>query len=650
MAEAIREIAHDHRTAIVFELHEGQTELGAGMSDIVACRPFTYGECMHASGHLLANRGIIGPNTEAALAVSGGNPWKLRRAMTEYFLSGRHSRGEPLDFARSSGHEQVRISTAGNGGRRSGENPGALDECRSRTRNSSTGSADVYMRLWGYRSSVCQLLREYRRCKKRQEVPTIALCRSISELFADLGSMRRQTRWSQKGLASYSWSPGRQADEDQLTDFIVLLGRGSSPEETIDRLGSLKNGEDGLSKRLRGLVRSEMGAAYLHSRRPGEAQTVLHEAMALCLGRDGYPEHEAVILNRLGTAKMLLQDYAPARQYLLQASRSARRIGDWPTLRRIEGNLGLLSLYCAEPETALQWFRRHRDGVIRARRYSEYLSTLLNETNCHIDLGKGLAAERRSRLAVSLAETLSDDMRLAYAQNNLGWIMTMRCKGRIAKDCLATALVIRENIGDKEGMAQTRLNFARLHLLARNYDQASELIKQSCGHFESLGSQEGVWDCHRLLAKRALCLEEYEEAASELDLVLSRADELPRKDHVDALLLNLERSLWSGEVGDAAQILEAIDAIPAASRIHTLRARRTLLAGLFALCQQDVDSAHAQCSTAAQMFRESNREDLLLEALTVMALLADRMGHTAAGLRYLGYVESTTARLREEIS
>ena len=50
------------------------------------------------------------------------------------------------------------------------------------------------------------------------------------------------------------------------------------------------------------------------------------------------------------------------------------------------------------------------------------------------------------------------------------------------------------------------------------------------------------------------------------------------------------------------------------------------------------------------MFRESNREDLLLEALTVMALLADRMGHTAAGLRYLGYVETTTARLREEIS
>jgi hypothetical protein len=244
---------------------------------------------------------------------------------------------------------------------------------------------------------------------------------------------------------------------------------------------------------------------------------------------------------------------------------------------------------------------------------------------------------------------LSDDMRRACSEVNLGWIMTTRCQGRAASDFLLRALATRRSIGDGEGVAQTLLNLARIHLLARRYESAAVLIREADDLFAQLDKSEGHWDCQRLLAKRALLLADYEEAAVLANQLLAPSTSLSRKDYADALLLKLEMLLWSGNGRASAEVLREVETIPATSSVHPLAARRLLLAGLYAMLMRDLDSAHKQISGAVAMFRESRREDLLLEGTAVMALLAQAMGNPAAGIPYLRYVEQTALQVRREL-
>lgn len=73
-----------------------------------------------------------------------------------------------------------------------------------------------------------------------------------------------------------------------------------------------------------------------------------------------------------------------------------------------------------------------------------------------------------------------------------------------------------------------------------------------------------------------------------------------------------------------------------------------MLTGFLAMHRGELEAAYRQIKTGISMMMESRRTDLLLEAMTIMAVLADRMSNPLIGLRYLDHVAKTTARMREE--
>lgn len=646
LVKKVREIALDRRVAIVIESRRWPSiDLLRG-SYVSACSPFTFRECMQATGHLLANRGIIVQNAEAVTAVTGGCPRRVRAVMTKYFFSGRRGRGEPVDCCQRMTAEIVHSFSEVGSDDTGGDRWHGVGNDRGDDEHSSI---NIKARLMRSRAAVGTLLREYRRRRKLGITEEVSLCLRLSDHFGELGSIRRQSYWMQAAVSAYSRIPLSECSDRELSDYVSMLGRSLPPVEVITRLKSLFNTWRGPSMELRCLVSTELGAAYLHAKMPNEAQLALHDALALSSKCASSSRFVSPILNRLGTAKMLLHDYSAARQYFTQASRVAQMDDDQSTLTRVEGNLGFLALHNAEPLVALQWLQRHKNGVLRIRQYSDYLSNLLNQARCYVDLGKALAAERRSRLAILLAEMLADDMRMAYAQNNLGWIMSMRCRGKLAMDCFSRSIAIRAALRDYDGVAQTLLNVARLHLLARSYDFAEDHIRQAEEYFERLGNLEGIWDSQRLLVKRSLLLADYDRARIVLEQLLANARQLSQKDFSDALLLKLEMLLWTGSKGASAETLKTLDAIPAVMTVHPIRVRRCMLGGYLAMVSGEFDAAHMQMSTAISMSRESNREDLVLEGTTIMAVLAHRMDNSATGLRYLRYVQEVAAQLEREI-
>lgn len=492
---------------------------------VTRCNPLSFRQCMHASSHLLRNPGITGPNTEAVFAATRGNPRHLRKVMTHYLVSGRRYRGEPVDFNRN--------------GEGACENVAARKPGR-REKRSAHGS---YVKLKAYREDAFAALRAWRETRTAHKGPSLLVVYKLSDLFGKLGSLARQSRWQRRGLSYFDESKTGALTEAELVAGIEILAIASPPREVVNRLTILQASDARLPRRVRFLTRSELGRAYLLMRDAKAAIPVLHEAKALCSGYDIANEYEAMILTRLGAAKMLATENQAARDYFTQAVRIAQTNGDWRMIARVQGNLGFLEQHCGEPGVAREWIRRQTRANLTHCRYSEYLSGLLNLTNCLVDLGEGTAAERRARIAFALAEVLSDKMLLGYAQNNLGWIMTMRCESKMALELLRESLHIRESTGDIESMAQTHLNFARLNLSACAYERALHSISEGQRYFEFVHSREGLRDCQRLLAKRLILLEEYEDAILMLDEVLTDADADPVKDITDALLLRTEALL-----------------------------------------------------------------------------------------------------------
>lgn len=598
---------------------------------ITHCKPLSFRQCMHASSHLLRNPGITAPNTEAAFATSRGNPARLRQVMTQYLVSGRRNRGEPLDFNRNS------IGAC--------EDVAASNPTQSKER-SARGS---YVKLNDYREAALAALHEWRDNRIAHNAPSVLVAHRLSDLFGKLGSLARQSRWQKIGLSHFDESKTGVLTEAELVAGIEILAIASPPREVVNRLTILQASDARMPRRVRFLTRSELGRAYLLMRDAKDAIPVLHEAKALCSGYDIANEYEAMILTRLGAAKMLATENQAARDYFTQAVRIAQTNGDWRMIARVQGNLGFLEQHCGEPGVAREWIRRQTRANLTHCRYSEYLSGLLNLTNCLVDLGEGTAAERRARIALALADVLSDKMLLGYAQNNLGWILTMRCESKMALELLRESLHIRESTGDIESMAQTHLNFARLNLSACAYDRALHSISEGQRYFEFVHSREGLRDCQRLLAKRLILLEEYEAAILMLDEVLTDADTDPVKDITDALLLRTEALLWLSRPDDAEKTLEATNLKPVHLKVHPLRARHLVLTGFLAMHRGELEAAYRQMKTGISMMMESRRTDLLLEAMTIMAVLADRMSNPLIGLRYLDHVAKTTARLREEL-
>ena len=595
---------------------------------VISTRPLNTRECIYATSHLLISSSIATPHSEALQAVTGGNPGRIRSVMTDYLISGRRARGEPLDFER-------RIFGAGS------------DACQASAE--SRHSAGDRSRLRELRSRLGQSLEEVRRAGRSQGKPPLSSFRFISETYSALGSVRRQSRWARKGVESYGDYRITPESRPSLEEYLRLMRDTFSPEQRISRLGKLEVESTDMTSTDRAMIKSEIGVAYIYAKKPTMALEPLHEALALSKKSPRHEAELATILNRLGTAKMLCGEHEPARTYLVDAARSARAGGDMAVLARINGNLGLLSLYSGRPESGLDYFRRHRISAANAGQYAEYLTTLVNETICLFDLGKNQAAERRARLAVSLAEMLADQMRLSYAYNNLGWILMARCQGENSVRLLRQSLAVRERTGDARGIADCLLNISRLHLLARDYSTSADLLAKAHAEYKSLCDQEGEWDCLRVQAKAALLQEDYARAQNLLSDIPLESRALLENDRADTCLLRLERQLWLGDIENARVELERVDSLKASKHVHHIGARRDLLAGHLAMLEGDFDAAHTHSSKAAEEFRKSGREDLLLDALTIIALYAMEVGNTSAARRNLQYVNDTTSRLREQI-
>lgn len=621
-------IASRRRGPVVLELHGEITHFKRRSGRFVCTRPLTMRELSHSTSHLLKATAMTEGHSQAVLVATGGNPQRMREAMTDYVLSGRRERGEPLDFERAL-NKQGKSSTT--------------------TTPSDHSAGGELTRMRQGKKRIYELLMEVRACSLGTGIPSVSTYRTLSKVYGEYGSARRRSGWARRAMVVYSDPITVPKSRDALIDYVELTSDTLAPEERIMRLRSLLSSTSSANEDVLGYIKSEIGAACITAKNPTGASEVLLEALAHSKRNPALQGQLATILNRLGITRMLTGDYGPAKGYLTKGLRIATAIADDVAISKALGNLALLYQYTCQPNDALELFRKLRRRLARARRYHECVSILVNETTCQLDLGKSVSAEKHARLAVLWCEMLSDELRLGHAYNNLGWIHMTRCQGGQASNFFRLSAAIRERIGDIRGLADTFLNVARLNLLARNYEVAESATCEARSRYASLSYEEGQWDCERVLAKAALMREDYDGALGHLDAIPTDSNEISERDLADIMLLRLERQLWLDDLDGARAMLARLEASRAVEKIKVLWARRLLMSGFLALIECKADEALSQCGQAAEVFQRCSRGDQLQDALSIMALVASRMGNSSAGVRYLSHVKSTASRLKEEL-
>jgi signal transduction histidine kinase len=136
------------------------------------------------------------------------------------------------------------------------------------------------------------------------------------------------------------------------------------------------------------------------------------------------------------------------------------------------------------------------------------------------------AADRAFALALTHAESLGDDARVAYVLNGAANTRFYRRDYPGARELHERALVLREAIGDRVGAADSVTNLGTIALLTGDPTSALDAYKRALAIYESIGQPRRLARGHRRVASALRRLGRLDEALAELRVSLSIAEPL----------------------------------------------------------------------------------------------------------------------------
>jgi len=121
---------------------------------------------------------------------------------------------------------------------------------------------------------------------------------------------------------------------------------------------------------------------------------------------------------------------------------------------------------------------------------------------------------------------MNDKAGMAKCDNNIGQSLQMQNKPGNAIPFLKAALLLQEELGDKNGIAATFCSLAKLNYNIKNYDEAMKLSKQSLQRTIEIGNKQLELDNYKLLQEISFEEGNYKEAYSYLDKTTALKDSL----------------------------------------------------------------------------------------------------------------------------
>jgi tetratricopeptide (TPR) repeat protein len=296
---------------------------------------------------------------------------------------------------------------------------------------------------------------------------------------------------------------------------LALLRQGKLVE-------AMQHVEDGLQivrrlgRRLEeGKILNSMGLIALEQKEPANAKVYFEQALSIARETSNRGL-ETKSLNNLGTSTGFVQgDYAAAREYYEQAYLIAQERGDRSLQSATLGNLGWAAGMQGDFDTARL---SHEQALLLAREVGDQYHeayTLVNLSAVAINQKEAQTAIRYAQQANELSDKIGDRPGAAWSLLYLGNAYLLDKNTRLARDAFLEAVVIREELGQKNLSMEPIAGLIHVALEMNDLTSVKSETERILQHLENGGSFEGVEEPLRIYCACYEALEKLKDPRSQ---------------------------------------------------------------------------------------------------------------------------------------
>jgi tetratricopeptide (TPR) repeat protein len=275
----------------------------------------------------------------------------------------------------------------------------------------------------------------------------------------------------------------------------------------------------------------------------------MHERALELARKIGAQKDIAGALINLGNVQAYQQKLNDStRQYRL-ALALANSIGDKSDALMAQGNLGA-NLSLQGDFTAAR--KSFEDSVRTAEEIGDQagiVEALINLSSVSTLQGDLRSAKEDLEKSIAKARPLQLKSRLAMAVANLGDVLFAEDDLRSAEQCYQQSLTTRGELGEKGGMANSRVSLALLALENGQPAQAESLARDAAKEFETENDADQRTAAEDVLAQSLIAQGNYDHAAKEIDL----ARKLGARDLPTTLSLTITRAKLLAKTAKSAE-------------------------------------------------------------------------------------------------
>ncbi|WP_269532250.1 tetratricopeptide repeat-containing diguanylate cyclase [Chitinimonas sp. BJYL2] len=316
----------------------------------------------------------------------------------------------------------------------------------------------------------------------RKQTDALAYADSVDCYMRLVNAPDQATAFADAALAKLAGKP------DNDTAIRLTLCRASGREQTNDLRGARTDYEQAI-QRARTLRRQDLVA----------------EGLGLLADLLSYQGDMANALVMVRDGVHLLDQYAPSPPD-----------ESWLRIRRgLLGRMANIYVRTEEPAKAIDYYKEVLAHEVRLGNTQNMISGYFNLGRAYEENGQLDQAMKTLQQSMTLAESIDDQVSIAWAQRAAGGVLIKLKRYREAQPLLNTSLAAFEKLNDEEMVAQIRYLLALVHMEAGDLIRADVLLNQALQVFrknDNLRYQEWVLDALATVsARRGLHVTAYDQ-------------------------------------------------------------------------------------------------------------------------------------------
>ncbi|NUM50870.1 MAG: tetratricopeptide repeat protein [Flavobacteriales bacterium] len=304
-----------------------------------------------------------------------------------------------------------------------------------------------------------------------------------------------------------------KSDKDKIEVVLQLASEtvNTKSEEALRYANdALKLAQKIENKFLIGRSYQKIGECYLNKADYQNAQNNLYRSITIYkqLNEDQFL---AETYTTVGNCFYFKGDYLEAINWFIKCKEISEKIKNNKLILDCMINIGLIYNDIGQYEKAMVNFEE-AVKIAKAKKDNKHIAVIYNSIGLIKDKN-GKLRDALSYYKDALQNCPENEFKLrAQLFNNIGGIMNRFNARDTAEKYLTEALLIRQKIGDKFGMAQTNITLSRLMYDWKKFPKAKEYALKGISSAEQLGMKEIVLDASQILSNVYLLENNYQKA------------------------------------------------------------------------------------------------------------------------------------------